>query len=112
MDIRRNLSYCIDMEKVRQARLSWLFVGLLAILCSALVVIQNRWTAEVSRAEHDRLRTELQTALNRLSRDFNNEITNGCAALLPTGSDVDALGAETAYATHYARWKESHDHMF
>jgi signal transduction histidine kinase len=102
----------MNMEKLRQARLSWLFVGLLAILCGVLVLIQNRWTAEVSQAEQDRLRTSLQNALNRLSRDFNNEITNACAALLPTTSDVEALGAEAAYATHYARWKEAHDRMF
>src|SRR5437016_3156251 len=100
------------MEKLRQARLSWLFVGLLAILCIVLVLIQNHWTTEVSRAEQDRLRADLQSSLTRLSRDFNNEITNACAALLPTTSDVDAMGAEAAYAAHYARWKESHDRMF
>jgi signal transduction histidine kinase len=100
------------MEKIRQARLSWLFVGLLAILCVVLVLIQNQWTGEVSRAEQERLRSGLQNSLNRLSRDFNNEITNSCAALLPTGSDVEQLGLEAAYAGHYARWKESHDRMF
>src|SRR5207247_1880459 len=109
---RIQLTYCIDMETLRQARLSWLFVGLLAVLCGVLVLIQNQWTSEVSRAQQDRQRADLQNALNRLSRDFNNEITNAAAALLPTSSDVEALGAEAAYATHYARWKESHDSMF
>src|ERR1051325_4824402 len=100
------------MWKLRRARLSWLFVGLLAVLCGVLVLIQNRWIGEVSRAEQDRLRSELQNALNRLSRDFNNQITTDAAALLPTSSDVESQGTEAAYATHYARWKESHDPMF
>jgi len=102
----------MNMDTIRQARLSWLFVGLLAILCVVLVIIQNHWTSEVSRAEQERLRSGLQNDLNRLSRDFNNEITNSCTALLPTSSDVEQQGAEAAYASHYARWKESHDRMF
>jgi signal transduction histidine kinase len=100
------------MNTLQQARLSWLFVGLLAILCAVLVLIQNQWTAEVSRAEHEHLRAALQDSLNRLSRDFNNEITNACAALLATTSDVETLGPEAAYAIHYAHWKESHDRIF
>ena len=102
----------MNMEKIRQARLSWLFVGLLAILCVVLVLIQNQWTGEVSRAEHERLRSGLQDSLNRLSRDFNNEITNSCAALVPTSSDIEEQGAEAAYAAHYTHWIESHDRMF
>src|SRR5437868_5894714 len=38
-----SISFCHCMEKLRQARLSWLFVGLLAVLCGVLLLIQNRW---------------------------------------------------------------------
>ena len=100
------------MEKLRQARLSWLFVGLLAILCGALVVIQNRWIGEIASAQQERLRAALQNSLNRLSHEFNNEITEACAALLPNTSEVSEHGAEQAYAARYIRWRMSHGHMF
>ena len=100
------------MEKLAQARLSWLFVGLLAVFCGALVLLQHRWIGEISRAEGDRLRAELRDSLGRLSRDFNNEIANACAALLPGSSEIEARGAQVTYAAHYARWRESHDRLF
>src|SRR6478609_3047925 len=100
------------MEKLQQARLSWVFVGLLAILCAALVVIQNHWIGEISSAQQDRLRAALQNALNRLSHDFNDEISESCAALLPGASEVVEHGAEAAYTARYARWKTSHGRMF
>ena len=82
------------------------------VLCGALVLIQNRWIGEISRAEADRLRAELAKSLNRSSREFNNEITNACAALLPPPLEVEQHGAEKAYSVQYARWKESHDRLF
>src|SRR6185437_5781526 len=97
------------MEKLAQARLSWLFVGLMAVFCGALVLLQHRWIGEISRAQGDRLRAELRDSLGRFSRDFNTEIANACSALLPGSSEIEARGAETTYAAHYARWRESND---
>ena len=100
------------MEKLAQARLSWLFVGLLAVLCGALLLLQHRWIGEISRAEGERLRNELRNSLGRLSHDFNNEIANACSALLPGSSEIERIGAENAYSAHFARWKESHERLF
>src|SRR5690242_14135551 len=100
------------MEKLAQARLSWLFVGLLAVFCGALVLLQHRWIGEISRAQGDRLRAELAKSLQRLSREFNNEIGNACAALMPPPLEIEQHGRENAYSVQYARWKESHDRLF
>src|SRR5689334_10252348 len=100
------------MERFRQARFSWVFVGLLALLCGALVVLQNHWIGELSVAERERLREGVRDALNRLSREFNNEITDACAGLLPAAAEVGENGPEKAYTARYIRWRESHDRIF
>lgn len=94
----------------QRALRSWLSIGLLAVLCCILAVLQHRWIGEISRAERDRLREALQASLVRLSRDFNSEISAACAALLPSASEIDRLGRERAYATRYTEWKDSHRH--
>ena len=101
------------MENTPQrAWLSWAVVGLLILLCGVLAVLQNRWLDELARAEKDRLHQELQNELNRLSRDFNNDLTDACIGLLPPASLVDKLGREKAYSAQYWQWKESHDRVF
>lgn len=105
----------MSMEKInRQALFSWLAIGSLAVLCSILAVLQYRWLGEISRGERDRLQAGLQSALDRLRHEFNSEITAACAALMPTGSQVDEMGREAAYIDRYIRWKDSgrHDRLF
>jgi len=93
----------MNMERLRRrAWLSWFAVGALLILCGILGVLQYRWIGEVSRAERERLRGNLQASLSRLSLDFNGEITAACAALIST--------SEPDYAARYAQWKESSQH--
>lgn len=89
----------------RRAVLSWLSVGALVVLCGVLGVLQYRWIGEVSLAARDRLRGSLQASLNRLSRDFNAEVTAACAALLPRGWPLDEDVKEEDYATRYSKWK-------
>ncbi len=96
----------------QRAWLSWSVVGLLILLCGVLALLQNRWLDELARAEKDRLHQELQNQLNRLSRDFNTELTDACIGLLPAASLVDKLGREKAYSAQYWQWKESHDRVF
>ncbi len=96
------------MERDRQqALLSWLLAGALVLLFGVLAVLQYRWIGEASQAERERLRSGLQSSLRRLSRDFNNEITGACAALLPGFRQVEELGREGAYSARYARWRET-----
>ncbi len=99
----------MDMESMKlRALLSWGWsTGLLAVLCCVLAVVQYRWINESSRAQQDRLRGNLQSSLNRLSRDFNSEITIACAALLPTGAEIEAMGRGEAYAARYTQWKDT-----
>ncbi|MDQ2950221.1 MAG: hypothetical protein M3Y27_30500 [Acidobacteriota bacterium] len=101
------------MENTPQrAWLSWAVVGLLILLCGILAFLQNRWLDELARAEKDRLHQELQNELNRLSREFNVDLTGACSGLLPTASLVEKLGREKAYSAQYWQWKESHDRVF
>lgn len=92
--------------------LSWATVGLLAVLCGFLAVLQNRWIGELSRAERERLQHQLQTELSHLSGEFNNEITSACAGLFPNVMQIEELGKQKAYSQRYSQWKESHDRVF
>jgi len=94
----------------RRALLSWLSVGALVVLCGVLGVLQYGWIGEVSLAERDRLRGSLQTSLNRLSQQFNTEITTACLALRPGSPQFDEEVSEQDYARRYAQWKQSSRH--
>jgi signal transduction histidine kinase len=98
----------MDVDRNRQnARLSWLFVGVLAALCATLGVLQYRWIGEVGRAEHERLRGGLHLSLQRLSQEFNTEIGAAGAALLPGPFWDEEAESEKAYAIRYAKWRGS-----
>lgn len=92
--------------------LAWASVGVLAVLCASLALLQNHWIAEVSRAERERLQQQLQSELSHLSREFDNEITNACSSLLPAVPEIEELGREKAYANRYLQWKQSRDRIF
>jgi signal transduction histidine kinase len=91
---------------------AWASVGLLAILCGVLAVVQYRWVGELAVAERSRLREELQSRLSVLSRNFNEEITRACIALLPDASSIEERGRERAYGEKYLAWRETHDALF
>ncbi len=94
----------------RRATLSWLAVAALVILCGVLGVLQYRWIGEVRVAERERLRDSLQASLNRLSNDFNSEITAACRALLPPEPHTDLASAEKEIAARYEQWKKTDRH--
>src|SRR5689334_13930921 len=96
----------------RRSWLSWASVGLLAVLCGFLALLQNHWIGEVSRAERDRLQQQLQNELGHLAREFNSEIVSAVVGLSPSEAEIESLGRERAYAARYAQWKQSHDRMF
>ncbi|MCX7605285.1 MAG: hypothetical protein N2036_14515, partial [Bryobacteraceae bacterium] len=64
---------------------SWVFPVVLMGLCSALGVLQYRWIDEASRAERDRLRAGLKSALIRFSTALNAELTSAVSSFLPDG---------------------------
>ncbi len=103
----------MDMESMKQrAWRAWASAGLLAVLCAVLAILQSRWIGELSMAERDRLREQLQTGLNQLSADLNNRVSGACAGLIPDAAQFELAGRETVYANQYRRWKETHEPLF
>lgn len=90
--------------------LSTLFVGALFVLCGILGFLQYRWIGEVSLAECQRLRTELQASLDRLSLDFNTELTTACRALVPAASGPNGKIAEQQILARYTEWTKTARH--
>ena len=101
------------MERIKQrAWISWISVGLLALACAILAVLQFRWIGEVSKAERQRLGEEVAAKLSLFRRAFNDEIDRSAAALVPSNAQIDDLGREQAYAAQYKAWEQSHDRLF
>jgi hypothetical protein len=94
----------------RRSLISWLTIGLLVVLCTVLAALQYHWTGEISRAERQRLKDGLQASLQRLSQEFNAEITSPCVALLPGNEEVADSGRDQAYLSRYRHWKELSRH--
>jgi hypothetical protein len=89
------------------AWLAWSAIGLLAGSCCALAILQYRWITEFSSAERQRLHEQLQTGLNLLSRQFNEEIGAASGSLIPSNSQIAERGVEGAYAARYENWRQS-----
>ncbi len=94
-------------KRRRQPLLSWLFVAAVIGGAASLAVLQYRWIGEVSVAERERLHSSLQVSLNRLSLDFNQELTSACLALLPERAIDDPAERREEYAARFAAWHES-----
>ena len=92
----------------RQALYSWAFVALLAGLSVMLAILQYRWIGEVSRAEQERLKTNLETTLERLRDEFNGNILQAANALTLVGGDIPAESAEREkiYVQKFKRWRD------
>ncbi len=91
---------------------SWASVSLLVLLCGVVAVLQYRWIGEISGAERQRLREQLQTKLAAVRRDFSNELSESCAAMVPDTALIEHAGREAAYAIQYPKWKQTHAAMF
>lgn len=88
-------------DRVREG----VFLGLLALFCLILLVIQYRWTGELSRAEGARLRASLTDGLRALGRAFDTELRESCADLLPDADELDRKGRDGAHASRFEAWK-------
>jgi signal transduction histidine kinase len=96
----------------RQFLVSWIAVGLLALICALLGALQYRWTGEISEAERQRLQTSLRERLRLIQREFNSRISGFCETPQPAPWLVDTLGREQAYASQYRLWRQSHEPLF
>ncbi len=94
----------------KHTTLSWVFVVLLVGLCAALGALQYRSIGEVSRAEQDKLRANLQSNLQRIREDFNSEVNTVGAAFSQDLSSGDAEDRQNEIANRFARWRASSGH--
>lgn len=102
----------MDFDKIRRrSRLSWAAVALLVALCAILAGLQYRWIGEVADAESHHLREDLQSRLNLLRRDLNEEISSACYAYIPAAWEVQKRGRDDAYLSQYRQRKDSGDRV-
>jgi signal transduction histidine kinase len=100
----------MDLEIIkRQKGLSWVAITLLVLLCAVLGVLQYRWIGEVAAAERQRLQNDLQSRLDLLRRNLNDQISSACYAYIPTTAEILRLGRDEAYLLQYRSRLESHD---
>lgn len=96
----------IDSQR-RQVTISWLFVGVLFGLCGVLGVLQYRWIGEVSIAARERLRASLQASLERVSRDFQTELTAAARSIMPEAPPAESATLLRDVGERYAAWKSA-----
>jgi signal transduction histidine kinase len=95
----------MDFDQIKlRTWFSGSLIALLGVLGLVMAVLQYRWTGELSRAEHDRMRDALQLSLFRLSHDFDEELSTAISGLQPNGQEVAENGREGAYLARYSRW--------
>src|SRR5579864_2851285 len=101
----------MDPDQIRRrAPVLWLFMGLLVVLVCVLAVLQYKWIGEISANEQKIRQDDLQTAANKLSSDFNAELSAAAAALQPDDQQVQELGRQKAYESRYSEWRASAPH--
>ena len=82
---------------------SWLLaVGLLALVL-VLAALQYRWLDEVSRADREKTRDVLQSAVERFAEDFDREITRAFLTLQPISGFRSTL--DDGVGRGYQRWQ-------
>ena len=91
--------------RLQQTYLEWGFIALLAGFCVVLSVLQYHWTGEVSRAEAEHLRAEINEQAQHFCQAFDSALSDGCAALAPNGEDLNDSNRETIHASHFQKWK-------
>jgi signal transduction histidine kinase len=97
------------VKLANQTRIEWALLGVVAVVCAGLSVLQYRWTGEISRAERVRLRSGLDEQVQRLVRAFEDEIRDSCTALLPAAEELATAGRAEAHRGRYRNWASSHD---
>src|SRR5690242_6339313 len=89
----------------RRLTVSWVFVVVMFALCGVLGFLQYRWVGEVSIAARDRLRAGLQASLERVSREFQTELTSAARSLAPDVEDADTKAVVAQASQRYSAWR-------
>ncbi len=96
----------MDFDETRgRTWIYWGVVALLVTLCGVLAGLQHQWIGEVAGAEAHRLREDLQSRLNLLRRDLNEEISSACYAYIPAAWEFQKHGRDEAYLAQYRQRK-------
>jgi signal transduction histidine kinase len=95
----------------KRSWLLWVGVALLSCLCATLAVLQYRWIGEVAQAERRRLQDDLQSRLDLLRRNLNEQISAACSGYLPVASDFEKLSRDEAYLHPYRDRKAAGDQI-
>jgi len=102
----------MNFDKIRQPTwLSWAAVALIVVLCAVLAVMQYRWIGQVAEAESHQLREDLQSRLNLLRRDLNDQVASACYAYIPSTSEIQRLGRDAAYLEKVRQRHDAGDHV-
>jgi signal transduction histidine kinase len=86
------------------ARSTWLGLLFLFVLLAALAALQFKWTGDLSRSEGERLRRSLRTSAERLSHEFDREITRAYLQFRPPISS-ERLDVEAHALQSLADWE-------
>lgn len=78
----------------------------LPIILVVLAILQYSWLSQISEAERERLQIHLQTGVQRLSQDFNAEVTRAYYAFQIEGRQVSEQPIEDLLAQRYNVWRE------
>ncbi len=79
-----------------------MFLGVLALVCAALTVLQFRWTGELARAEFERLAARQGEAAVDFCRGFEEELEGSIRALAPGAGEL----TESGIAARAEGWRE------
>jgi signal transduction histidine kinase len=80
-----------------------LLAGALLLLMPVLAVLQFRWVAQVSDAEHDRMQRNVENAAALFQRSFDDEILRA-SGQLQVGAQTAREAAWDRYAARYDDW--------
>ena len=84
-------------------------VGLLALL-TLVAVLQYDWLGQVSRAEQERMRNTLRSAVDRFAEDFDRETARAFVYFFRATSTAPGVSPESRLAERFRLWREEAPH--
>ena len=86
-------------------RLTWPAAAMagVAVILGILAVLQYRWTTQISDNEHDRMRTQLRTAMGQFRQDFYREMVTA-GSVFQIDGQLLADHDWSRFEARYAEW--------
>jgi signal transduction histidine kinase len=102
----------MSLEVFRKFWLPWTFVGLLAIVCATLAIVQYGWINQLSDAERTRLQTDFQARLTGMGQEFDQRVISSYEGLKPTFAEITEWGTRAACVRQYRKWTATSEPIF